>query len=166
MLYADYLADGSATDAGSAIFRRSFLMSPLPTTNSEPGPSVSLPTNAGDRWGFDVAATGDMYVIGGPGNDAAGTDAGEVRIGSFSDPGFEVVLSPDPSFDPARLGTAVVVDGDRMVASAPFESAGASGAGVVYVYERANASSAVGTVHVDCVARPRVPTAASAMPST
>ena len=112
-----------------------------PSTVSEPDSSASLPANAGDRWGFDVAATGDTYVIGGPGNDAAGADAGEVRIGSFSNPGFVEVLSPDPSFDPARLGTAVVVDGDRMVASAPFASAGASGAGLVYVYERANASA-------------------------
>ena len=141
MLHGDPLADGSASDSGRAIFRTVLPDEPPAYNQLDSGTNVSLPTNAGDRWGFDVAATGDTYVIGGPGNDAAGTDAGEVRIGSFSDPGFEAVLSPDPSFDPARLGTAVVVDGDRMVASAPFTSAGASGAGLVYVYERANASS-------------------------
>ena len=132
---------GPPTDAGSALY---FPVLPdvSPAFNRlGSGLGVSLPANAGDRWGFDVAATGDTYVIGGPGNDAAGADAGEVRIGSFSNPGFVEVLSPDPSFDPARLGTAVVVDGDRMVASAPFASAGASGAGLVYVYERANASA-------------------------
>ncbi len=141
ILYADDLADGSATDAGSVL--RAPVLPDVPPALNRVGTrfSVSLPTNAGDRWGFDVAATGDTYVIGGPGNDSAGTDAGEVRIGSFSDPGFVEVLSPDPSFDPARLGAAVAVDGDRMVASAPFESSGASGAGVVYVYERANAST-------------------------
>ena len=47
---------------------------------------MSLPANAGDRWGFDVAAAGDTYVIGGPGDDAAGIDAGEVGLGSFSSP--------------------------------------------------------------------------------
>ena len=43
-----------------------------------------------------------------------------------------------------------------------FESAGASGAGVVYVYERVECRTPVGTGHVDRVARPLVPGVASA----
>ena len=141
VLYADSFADGSATDAGSAVYFPVLPDADPAFNRLGTGLYPSLPANAGDRWGFDVAATGDTYVIGGPGNDSAGADAGEVRIGSFSSFGALEVLSPDPSFEPARLGTAVVVDGDRMVASAPFESAGASGAGVVYVYERADATA-------------------------
>ena len=136
VLYADYLADSAATDAGSATYFPVIADDPPALNRVGGGFGISLPANAGDRWGFDVAAMGDTYVIGGPGNDGAGTDAGQVRVGSFSSPGVVEFLSPEFGVDPGRLGTAVVVDGNRMVASAPFTDAGAEGAGQVFIYER------------------------------
>jgi len=141
VLYADELADGSATDAGRVL--RAPVLPDDGSALNRVGTrfSVSLPANAGDRWGFDVAAVGDTYVIGGPGSDAAGADAGEVRVGSFSSFGALEVLSPEPDVDPRRLGAAVALDGNRMAASAPFADVGAPGAGVVYVYDRATDTS-------------------------
>jgi hypothetical protein len=146
-LFADPLADGAAPDAGSAGHFTVLPDEPPAFNILGLGFGVSLPANAGDNWGFDVAAAGDTYVIGGPGNDTAGIDAGEVRIGSFTSVGSLEVLSPDVDVASGRLGYAVDIDGNRMVASAPFADVGAvGGAGAVSVYERADDASPWGLV--------------------
>ncbi|MEE8468281.1 MAG: FG-GAP repeat protein, partial [Planctomycetota bacterium] len=93
-----------------------------------------------DDWsvfGWDVAISGDVIVVGAPGADAVIKDGGEVFIYERVKGVWALVkrlqLPSVPktlSWDYRFLGASVAVDGDLMVAGAPGKT------GAAFVYER------------------------------
>jgi uncharacterized repeat protein (TIGR01451 family) len=96
--------------------------------------------NRGDRLGAAVALSADTLVVGAPGDGERGSLAGAVyvfrRTGSAWDPP-QKLLAPDSQSADA-LGSAVAIDGDTLVAGAPFadELPHRRNFGAVYVFER------------------------------
>ena len=100
---------------------------------------------AGDRFGSAVAGCGDYVVVGVPGNDARGTDAGAAyvlhRTGTATwDAGTRLVASDAAAGD--HFGAAVSIDGDYVVVGAPdADPGGTSSAGAAYVFHRTDTNT-------------------------
>jgi hypothetical protein len=108
---------------------------------------------ASDRFGIQVALSGDMFVVGaclGAGAGASGGWSPTDAAGTLAEAGFAVVYrevgrdavellgvasSPAPVAG-ARFSCDLVADGDRIVAGASLESTtDAPAAGVVYIFQ-------------------------------
>ncbi|MDG1358963.1 MAG: hypothetical protein P8P71_00845 [Phycisphaerales bacterium] len=76
---------------------------------------------AGDRFGVAVAVDEDVIVVGAPGDDDAGIDAGAAWVFRREGVGWivDAKLLPSVNDDGGVFGTAVSLDGDRMVVGAP-----------------------------------------------
>lgn len=93
-----------------------------------------------DDVAIDLSA--DTLVIGAPGNDDKGTDAGSVHVLVRSGPGWTLqdqFEAPVPQ-NTGQFGAAVAIDGDRLVVGEPGAS---SFTGAAYVYERSGNSWAL-----------------------
>ena len=97
----------------------------------------------GDLFGFAVAAdaSGARIVIGAPGNDGGGDDAGIAFAfdGDAASPTFGESLATLRKQAPApsdQFGAAVAIDDRRIVVGAPFDSDSAESAGAVYAFDR------------------------------
>lgn len=93
-----------------------------------------------ERFGFSVAVDGATLLAGAPlaGSGEEGTAYVYERTGEGADP-WELaqrLISVAPQ-ENAQFGTAVSVDGDRAVVSAPLDGTEVS-AGAVYTFERSN----------------------------
>ncbi len=86
-----------------------------------------------DFVGSAVALGDDLALVGAPGHDGAGEDAGVVIAYRPDDDGWREAARYRPNDLPpgARFGAALALHGDVAVVGAPGENA-------VYVYERAN----------------------------
>lgn len=99
--------------------------------------AVLVPSSSdiGDGFGASIALDGDRAFIGAPhqgGNDAA-VYVFEFSTGSWSE--VQEIIPADIWLGDA-FGKALSLDGDRILISSPFDSAGAAtSAGSVYVYE-------------------------------
>ena len=95
-----------------------------------------------DLFGCALDASGDELVVGSVHDDGRGTDAGAVYVFAARRGGFRetAYLSAAAVAPGDLLGFAVAVDGDRLVAGAPFhDGAGGSGgrdAGGAWVFRR------------------------------
>lgn len=88
---------------------------------------VADESQPGDRLGQSVALDGDRLVAGAPYADIAGADAGAAFVfvrGAGGEWTEEGVLVDDAAEAGAQLGSAVDLDGDRVVAGAPLGAAG------------------------------------------
>jgi hypothetical protein len=120
------------------------LASPTPATpvftfnNESPG--------SGGEFGYSVALGGDLVAVGSQKGDAGANNAGSVYLYDLGAPVPEQpwlhVLNPAPSVND-YFGTAVAISGTRLAVSAPQDDAGATNAGVVYVYNTASSTPAV-----------------------
>ncbi len=94
--------------------------------------------NDQDGFGSSVATDGVTGVVGATDHDHAANNAGAVYVYDVTqpDPALQAeLLSPDASGGD-QFGYKTAVDGDILLASAPFDDATASNAGQVYVYLR------------------------------
>jgi hypothetical protein len=100
---------------------------------------------ATQRFGLAMAVQGDVMVVGAPYEDTKATDAGAVDVyrwdssaGAWS---LEQQLFASDAEASARFGSAVAVDGDVVVAGAPYKdtSKGADG-GQIYVFRYSSSS--------------------------
>jgi hypothetical protein len=93
---------------------------------------------AGDEFGVDVDVIGDTALVGAPGSDAGGSNAGAayvfVRSGTTWTQESKLVAGDADPDD--KLGSSVSVDGDTALAGAPGVSDVLAGAGAAYVFER------------------------------
>ncbi|MEM9381811.1 MAG: FG-GAP repeat protein [Planctomycetota bacterium] len=91
----------------------------------------------GDSFGA-VGASGETVAIGAPGDDDVGVDSGSVR--TFRDQAGTYVTGPKligSSVGPGdRFGSAVSVDGDRMLVGAPNDDDRGLDAGAAYAFRR------------------------------
>ncbi len=113
-------------------------------TLRKPGPA------AGDYFGVAVAISGTRVVVGALGDDTGATDAGGAYIYELSSatpavPAF-TLHKPGPAVNDDRFGTAVAVDGTRVVVGVPFDKTGAEKAGSAYVYDLASSTPTVPVV--------------------
>lgn len=100
----------------------------------QPKRKIARDVVAGDGFGTSVGVDGEVAVIGAPGHDAAGGDAGAAYVFRLRD-GLWVeqakLLASDAAAG-AAFGTSVAVSGDRLVIGAPETGVG----GTAYVFRR------------------------------
>lgn len=94
-----------------------------------------------DWFGWSVALDGDRLVVGTPKATPHGLTWEEGAVYVFERSGDSwtqtaKIISPDPSEDQHRFGTAVDVHGDALVVGTYWDDTKATGAGIAYVYER------------------------------
>ncbi len=128
------LDDTGATDAGSA-----YVYDLASTTPTIPAFILNNPDPAADdRFGFSVAISGTLAVVGAPQDDAGASNAGRVYlyelVGGVAAIPLGVLVNPDPAADD-RFGQAVDIAGMRVVIGAPQDDAAAANGGTVYVYD-------------------------------
>ena len=134
--------DTGASDAGSAYVYD--LTSATPTvpvfTLNKPGPRVE------DYFGYSVAISGTLVVVGAYGEDTGASSAGSAYVYDLSSatPTVPVVTLHDPDPAPDDLfGVSVAISGTRVVVGAPFDDTGAIDAGSAYVYDLSSGTPAV-----------------------
>lgn len=134
----DYVIVGAPRDNTLAgISGTAFLYSAQ--SGGNPSLTITQPSAAaGDAFGYSVAISGDLIVIGAPGEDTAGTDSGTIYIfsallGSL----LHTIPNPDAAAG-ASFGSAVAIVGNTIVAGAPHDNTGAAGAGRAYLIDASN----------------------------
>ena len=127
--------DAAGTDAGAAyvfIFAGSSWDTGIKLTAADGA--------SDDAFGHAVAISGDYAVVGAPGEDSAGSDAGATYVfkkgaGSTWGAGYRLMNAGLSAGD--EFGGSVAVDGDYILVSAHLDdSGGFINSGAVYVYER------------------------------
>lgn len=95
-----------------------------------------------DRYGLDVAVSGDTIAVGAPYHDDGGTDKGAVYI-YYRDQGgannwglFKKMSYAGASAGNALFGYSIDLSGDILIVGAPYDDTNATDAGYVYVYSR------------------------------
>ena len=96
---------------------------------------------AGDRFGYSVAVSGDTAVVGARSEDAGGNDAGAAYIfqrdeGSADNWGELKKLLASDAQPGDSFGFSVTISGDTAVVGAVFEDAGGDDAGAAYLFQR------------------------------
>jgi hypothetical protein len=132
-----YKGDGNDVDSGSAyIFRYNGL---------HWGQEQKLSASDGvlnDRFGFSVAISGDIAVIGAPYNDDNGTNSGSAYIFRYNGTSWveeDKLLASDAAGDD-RFGWAVAISGDTTVIGAYGDDDNGGSSGSAYIF-RYNGSS-------------------------
>lgn len=102
--------------------------------------SKLVPTDlqAGDWFGFSLAAGRNLLAVGAPRDDVSGESAGCVRLLRRGTEGWEVAatLRPPPGSITTWFGYAVAIDGDRLLVGAPGDDGGARNGGAAFLYQR------------------------------
>ena len=99
-------------------------------------------TGPGDRFGWSVGVSAGTIVVGSPRAGLPGgafvAGAAYVYVKEGADWVFQekLVASDFDSFD--KLGNAVAISGDRIVAGAPFDEHAGLSSGSAYLFQRAN----------------------------
>ncbi len=97
-----------------------------------------------DRFGASVAISGDTLAVGARSRDTSGgSDAGAVYVFARNGSAWTEtdLITLDPGAEGDQLGWRVELDGDTMIATAPFEDVdGVTDAGAAYVYTSSGGS--------------------------
>ncbi|MEQ1853470.1 MAG: hypothetical protein ABMA01_17975, partial [Chthoniobacteraceae bacterium] len=96
-----------------------------------------------DRFGTSVAISGTRVVVGAPNDDTGGTDAGSAYVYDLASgtPTVPIVTLNNPG--PAAndlFGNSVAISGTRVVVGAHQDDAGATNAGIAYVFDLSSAT--------------------------
>lgn len=96
---------------------------------------------SGDRFGYAIALSGDLLVVGAPENNTRGTDAGAAYIfarhqGGSNQWGFVQRLTASDGAEDDEFGNAVSIDGDTIVIGAHDDNDRGSDSGSAYVFVR------------------------------
>jgi len=99
---------------------------------------IGSSTGAGDRFGTSVAIDADVAVVGADGDDDGGLGAGAVYV--FEHVGASwaetrKLVAADAGAG-QRFGSAVSLQGERMLVGAPLGQGGTTSSGAAYVFER------------------------------
>jgi hypothetical protein len=93
-----------------------------------------------DAFGGWVAVEGDLAIVGAPGEDSGGEDAGAVYVFERNAEGEwrEVAKLQSSDIEAGDLfGAAVAISGDWLVVTSDYEDTGGEDAGAAYVFKRA-----------------------------
>ena len=101
-------------------------------------PKITIPNpmpNAGDAFGFSVAGSKKVVIVGAPMDDGPGPDAGQAYLFTQKSP-VPIRTYPNPApQDGDQFGYAAAVVGNFAYIAAPFDDAHGTDAGVVYVFQ-------------------------------
>ncbi|MCS4503369.1 FG-GAP repeat protein [Arhodomonas aquaeolei] len=89
-----------------------------------------------DMAGVAVALDGGVAAIGAPGADVVGEDSGVVLVYERGEGGWTKTASLTPKSAGERFGSAVAVDGDRILVGASGDVPAKETTGSAYVFER------------------------------
>ncbi|RFF29927.1 hypothetical protein DZC52_10860 [Wenzhouxiangella sediminis] len=89
-----------------------------------------------DMAGVAVALDGVLAVVGAPGADFVGEDSGAALVYERGDEGWQKVMELAPESAGERFGSAVAVDGDRILIGASGNVPAKDTSGSAYVFER------------------------------
>lgn len=99
---------------------------------------------SGDSFGISVAISGDRIVVGSNSDDDLGSSSGSAYIytrQSNNSWAFERKLLPNDGVSFDLFGTAVAIDGDRVVVGSPNENQVGFSTGAAYVFERTSGTN-------------------------
>jgi len=157
VISGDTLVVGAAQDAGAVYVYTRQGTNWIPQADLQAGnPGL------GDKFGYSVAISGDLIVVGAPGEDSATTQInGDANSNSYSNAGAayvfartgtnwiqEAYLKPANTGAGDEFGGSVAIDGDRIVVGARREASGATsvngdmddnssaGRGAAYLFRR------------------------------
>ena len=117
-----------------------FTPTPVSLVTTKETKIVAPNGKSSDLFGFSVALSGDLLLVGTPYEDSAALDAGAAYVfvrtnGTWT---FEQKLVA-PDFGAARwFGYSVAIDGDKAIVGAPQADGSMLGAGSAYVFSRSN----------------------------
>jgi hypothetical protein len=127
-----YLEDDGGLEAGAAyIFKRT------DTDTWDSGYKIVAPdAQAGDLFGISVAIEGDYAIVGAPGQDSGGANAGAIYIFKRTDTntwdsGTKIMAADAEAGD--SYGQSVAISGDYAIAGTRFKDTGGTEAGAAYV---------------------------------
>ena len=105
----------------------------------DPAPDVD------ENFGAAVAVSGDIVVVGSPGDDGVAEDAGRVYVYDLANlpsktPAW-ILSNPAPGAGD-RFGSAVAISGDIVVIGAASDDASGADSGIAYVYDLASPTPA------------------------
>lgn len=89
-----------------------------------------------DQFGYAVAISGDRIVVGANMEDDNGLESGAVYVYDWDGTTWnetKIIASDGSGLD--EFGSAVALDGDRLVVGAPFDDVAAANSGSIYVYD-------------------------------
>jgi RNA polymerase sigma factor (sigma-70 family) len=93
------------------------------------------PASEAEVWfGSAVAVVGNNILVGAPGDDTGGTDAGAVYLYDRSGTLLQSFLNPTPAIDD-RFGYCTATLGNNVLVGAPRDDSGATNAGAVYLFD-------------------------------
>ena len=127
-----YLEDSGGSDAGAA-----YVFEQIGGAWTEVAKLTASDAQAGDRFGFSVAVSGGVALVGADGEDSGGTDAGAAYVFEKSGGAWTEVAKLTAS-DPQAgdwFGRSVAVSEGVAVVGADGEDSGGTDAGVAYVFE-------------------------------
>jgi hypothetical protein len=109
------------------------------STSAVPVATLNDPTPAsGDRFGFSVAISENLILVGGPGDDTRATDAGLTYLfdRQSSTPGVPVTTLDDsaPALDD-QFGSSVAISDSIVAIGAWLDDTGVSNSGRVYLFD-------------------------------
>jgi len=131
-----YRDDDQGNDAGAVYV--------YDATNLSAAPTKLAPTglDAGDEFGYSVAATSNHIVVGAYGDDDQGDTAGAVYVYDATNlSATPTKLAPSGLDAYDKFGEAVAVYGNQIVVGAINDDDQGSNSGAVYVYDATNLSA-------------------------
>ena len=90
---------------------------------------------AGDRFGHALAAVGERFIVGVPGDDTGAGDTGIVYVFDGSSARLLLTLENPTPASRDQFGTAVAALDDDILVGAPLDDTGARDAGAVYLFD-------------------------------
>ncbi len=101
--------------------------------------TIPNPTPAfGDKFGQSVSLSGNLLVVGAPGDDVGATDAGVVHVyDATTGVRIRTIANPTPIAGD-QFGASVAISGNTIVVGASFADQSGSDAGIAYVFDAAS----------------------------
>ena len=128
MVIGAYQDDTGATDAGAAYV--------FDATSGTLLQTLVNPTPAASDWfGYSVAISGNIVVVGMHLDDTGATDTGAAYIFDASTGALLKTLTNPASAAGDNFGVSVAVSGDNVVVGAEFNDTGATDAGAAYIFD-------------------------------
>ena len=95
-------------------------------------------------FGNALSISGDIIVVGSPGDDDKGSSSGSVYIYKISDPTYERKITPSDGEVRDVWGNSVSISGDIIVVGSPYDDDNGSNSGSVYIYDISKESNEFG----------------------
>ncbi|MBL8866569.1 MAG: hypothetical protein JNK93_13500, partial [Planctomycetia bacterium] len=96
----------------------------------------------GDKFGAALASANGLLIVGTPGDDTAGLNAGTVYV---FDPGngqlVRLITNPNPGFLNGEFGSTLAANGNFLAVGAPNDDTDGTDAGGVYLYDLGSGAS-------------------------